>query len=66
MKASQLIEVLQSIIKQHGDLDLIYSKDDEGNAFYEVQNNAVECIFDAYTNEAIFDNPETSNAICIN
>lgn len=33
MKLSEYIANLQSVIDKHGDLDVIYSSDDEGNSF---------------------------------
>lgn len=36
MKASEYIKRLEILVKEHGDLDLVYAKDDEGNAFLPV------------------------------
>lgn len=36
MKASELVESLNEIIKKHGDLKVVYSIDEEGNSFHEV------------------------------
>ena len=65
MKASQLITDLQALIAKHGDLELIYSKDDEGNGFYKIYNHPVECIFFC-EDDVLFDNPLHPNAFCVN
>ncbi len=36
MKLQQYIEKLQELLKEHGDLELIYSTDDEGNEYNTV------------------------------
>ena len=36
MKLSKYIEGLQQFLDNNGDLDVYYSSDDEGNAFYEM------------------------------
>ena len=36
MKVSDFIKALEEIKKEHGDLELIYSSDDEGNEFDRV------------------------------
>ena len=36
MKVSNFIEILKDLKEEHGDLDLIYSSDDEGNGFKKV------------------------------
>lgn len=36
MKLAEYIEKLKEILEEHGDLDLIYSTDDEGNRFDKV------------------------------
>lgn len=33
MKLTKYIETLQELLKEHGDLELIYSTDDEGNEY---------------------------------
>ena len=42
MKAQQLIDTLTELVKAHGDLELCYGVDDEGNAFQPVYYEAVE------------------------
>ena len=37
MKASNLIKEMQDLIKTHGDKELVYSTDSEGNAFKKVE-----------------------------
>ena len=39
MKLQQYIEKLQELLKEHGDLELIYSTDDEGNEYNTVNFN---------------------------
>lgn len=65
MKASTIVEKLQELIKKHGDLDVIYSTDDEGNAFYYVDNTPTACVFKS-EDEVLFDCECKQNAICIN
>jgi len=36
MKASELIAQLQETVAVYGDLDVVYSVDEEGNSFHEV------------------------------
>lgn len=36
MKLAEYIEKLKEILEEHGDLDLIYGSDDEGNRFDKV------------------------------
>jgi hypothetical protein len=36
MKLSEHIGMLQHLLEQSGDLDLIYSRDDEGNGYHPV------------------------------
>lgn len=68
MKASKLIASLQALIDIHGDLDLIYAKDDEGNAFYKIHaTEASACHFyEDNSYEASFDGSLPVNAFCVN
>ena len=36
VKLQQYIEKIQELLKEHGDLELIYSTDDEGNEYNTV------------------------------
>lgn len=36
MKLSKYVEGLQKLEKEHGDLEVVYSADDEGNDFHKV------------------------------
>ena len=36
MKLSKFIEGLQALAKEHGDLEVVYSVDDEGNSYHPV------------------------------
>lgn len=68
MKASELIASLQALIDIYGDLDLIYAKDDEGNAFYKIHaTQASACHFyNDRSDEASFDGSLSVNAFCVN
>lgn len=75
MKASKLIKALQETIEEHGDLELVYSIDEEGNSFHKVYFTPTIgnfSNFDFITKENIdddyFDDQEDYpiNAICIN
>lgn len=69
MNASQLIEQLNELIKTHGDLELVYAKDDEGNGYDKVfyapsagHYNENEKEFHSHSNKY----KKKPNAICIN
>jgi hypothetical protein len=66
MKASDLIIQLKSLIDRYGDLDLIYSSDDEGNNFDKVYN----CPTPGYYKDHEFNSndelEEEINSFCIN
>ena len=72
MKASTLIENLQKLIDIHGDLDLIYAKDDEGNGYERIHYDPSLYIFedrdDVRSIEDCLENGDefTPNAICVN
>lgn len=36
MKLSQHVRALQKLLKEYGDMDVVYSVDDEGNAFRKI------------------------------
>jgi hypothetical protein len=52
MKLSAHIERLQSLLTEHGDLDLIYSKDDEGNGYNTVNYLPSAMRYDEHEREA--------------
>lgn len=63
MKLNQFIKELQVLKKIHGNIDLVYSKDDEGNGFSEVFYSPTAGNFnDGEFNEK----SEDINVICIN
>ena len=68
MKASELIKGLQALIGIHGDLDLIYAKDDEGNGFYKINitEPSVCHFYNDNSDEASFDGSLPINAFCVN
>ena len=64
MRLNKYIALLQDIADQYGDLEVIYSKDDEGNGYQEVHydpspGNFEDGEFDS-TLEGAF------NAVCVN
>lgn len=65
MKLLEYIEMLQDIAEEHGNIDVIYSSDDEGNEFSFVQYEPDVCEFDGEC-DAIFDGEFDVNAVCIN
>lgn len=73
MKLTKYIEKLQELLKEHGDLELIYSKDDEGNVYDKVHlypslaNYIVsdrEVIHD--DDLEVWDESEYQKVICVN
>ena len=74
MKLLEYIEKLQAIAQEYGDLELVYSVDDEGNCFNRVDYNPSVGLFrdNDFTGIAMFEDfeidnvPENINAVCIN
>lgn len=70
MKLSEYIEKLQTILKDHGDIETIYSIDDEGNIFDIVHFDPSPCRFDKNDPEGVeflsYDETIKVNAVCIN
>ena len=64
MKASQLVINLQELIKKHGDQEIIYSKDDEGNEYRKIHYEPSAGSFDE--DEREFQEVKELNAFCIN
>ena len=50
MLLSEYIKKCQSFLEEHGDLECVYSADDEGNAFHKV-NYAATLMFSRNPNE---------------
>jgi hypothetical protein len=50
MKLSKYIEGLQSVLKEHGDLNVVYSSDDEGNSHHSVVYDPSVGVFDEEEN----------------
>ena len=46
MKLSRYIKSLQKALKKHGDLEVAYSADDEGNAYHLVQYTPSEGLYE--------------------
>ncbi len=65
IKATQLIENLNKIIKEHGDLEICYSIDDEGNGYEEVHFSPSIGILEEY-DTFITENISIPTHICIN
>lgn len=74
MKASEHIEALKELIEKYGDLELIYSHDDEGNNFQKVfySPSVGMCEGDYYVkfytkeDTEYLNKPYKPNCICIN
>lgn len=43
MKLSEKIEELQKALAEYGDIDVVYSSDDEGNAYHEANHGG--CLY---------------------
>ena len=72
MKLSKLIENLQAIHKEYGDLNCVYAKDDEGNGFQPIHYEPSVGEYDKeerYFEPQDVDNDEyvvEINAVCVN
>lgn len=74
-KISDLINDLQEILKTKGDLQLVYSSDDEGNSFHGIHYGPIVGLFDEEEREFITGEESLAeygfteddfNAVCIN
>ena len=65
MKAKELIERLQELVIEHGNLELIYGVDDEGNDYDTVQYSASVCNYEDGEREEV-EKGEKPTYICIN
>jgi len=63
MKAKELIERLQELVIEHGNLDLIFAGDNEGNNYEEVYYSASVCNYEDGEREEPGEKP---THICIN
>ena len=73
MKLTKYIEKLQELLKEHGDLELIYSSDDEGNNYSKVHYEPSLVNYIASDREVIhdddleeWDESEYQKVICVN
>lgn len=73
MKLTKYIEKLQELLKEHGDLELIYSPDDEGNKYSKVHYEPSLVNYIASDREVIhdddleeFNESDYQKVICIN
>ena len=64
MRLNKYVALLQDIADQYGDLEVIYSKDDEGNGYQEVHYDPSPGNFE----DGEFDNTleDAFNAVCVN
>lgn len=73
MKLTKYIEKLQELLNEHGDLELIYSSDDEGNEYNTVNCEPSLVNYIASDREVIheddieeYDESEYKKVICVN
>lgn len=73
MKLQQYIEKLQELLKEHGDLELIYSSDDEGNEYRKLYYdpslvNYIESDYCVIHEDDLdeWDESEYEKVICVN
>ena len=73
MKLTKYIEKLQELLEEHGDLELIYSSDDEGNNYDKVHYEPSIVNYIVSDREVIhdddleeFNESEYQKVICIN
>lgn len=73
MKLKEYIEKLNKLYKEHGDLELVYSKDDEGNEFNYLNFdpslvNYIPSDYNVVSDEDLeeYDESEYKKVICIN
>lgn len=73
MKLKEYIEKLNKLYKEHGDLELIYSRDDEGNEFNYLNFdpslvNYIPSDLSVITDEDLeeYDESEYQKVICVN
>ena len=67
MTLNQYIKELQELVLQnpeHGDLEVVYSRDDEGNGFNKVHFGPSKGKFDE--DDKDFDQEGEPNAVCVN
>lgn len=65
MKLKKLIKKLKEIYKEHGNLECVYSIDDEGNSFHKIAYEPTEGYYSSEDYE--FRNDQNPiNAVCIN
>jgi len=68
MKLKEYLDTLNKHYKKYGgDLDMVYSSDDEGNSFDYVQYNPTVGTFKYHENDGVFmNNKEKPDCICVN
>lgn len=73
MKLQQYIEKLQELLKEHGDLELIYSTDEEGNEYRKLHYypgvvNYIESDYCIIHEEDLeeWDESDYQKVICVN
>jgi hypothetical protein len=70
MKLSEYIKLLQTAEEKHGDLEIVYSADDEGNRYQKFGGFTGAGMFFKedwdFRPEEYFEDDEKVNAFCIN
>jgi len=64
MKALELVKRLNKLIIEHGNLELIYGIDDEGNSYDDVKFSAEVCT--KVDEDYDFEKTEKPTHICVN
>ena len=68
MILSEYISNLQEILKDHGDIEVVYSSDSEGNSFHRVGHKPSIGTFYEEDQEFLSqeENTDAINAVCVN
>lgn len=74
MKLSKYVEHLQRVLKNEGDLEVVYATDEEGNSFHKVSYAGAIYYFESLEDyfleqvdvEELDDYPDAVRAFCIN
>ena len=74
MKLSKYVEHLQRVLKNEGDLEVVYATDEEGNGFHKVNYAGAVYYFENLEDyhleqadvEELDDYPDAVRAFCIN
>jgi hypothetical protein len=66
MKISEMIVNLVEVLEKWGDLDVVYSSDEEGNSFHKVAYTPSVGFFKDNEFDSTEEGDEETNAVCIN